>query len=131
MKRLAFYSEHNYSGGDRPEVPLILHGPRGDSPPLYALLDTGAAASIFQVSLAGLLGIQDVTKGQPGKLELPDGSLPDRWIFPADATILGHRISFEISFCPTWSPTMQNVLGMNAIGQIIFAIEHANTNVYA
>lgn len=105
--------------------------PSGDSPPLYALLDTGAAASIFATSVAGLLGIRDVTTGQAGKLELPDGSMPDRWIFPAEATILGHRISFDISFCPTFAPAMQNVLGMNAIGQIIFAVEHANTNVYA
>jgi hypothetical protein len=130
LKRLTFYSEHNY-GAPRPEVPLVVHGPSGDSPPLYALLDTGARPSVFQVSVASLLGIRDVTAGQPSTLLLPDGSEPDSWVFPAEATILGHRIRFDISFCPAFAPTMQNVLGMNAIGQIIFAIEHANTSVYA
>jgi hypothetical protein len=131
LKRLTFYSEHIYSK-PRPEVPLTLHAPGGDCPVLFAVLDTGAVPSVFQVSVAGLLGIDDVTTGRLSPLELPDGSHPDAWVFPAEATILGHRIHFDMTFCPSFAPTMPNVLGMRDVfDKIVFGFEHANRTVYA
>ena len=131
LKRLTFYSEHNYAT-PRPEIPLTLHAPGGDSPVVFALLDTGAVTSVFQVSVAGLLGIANVHMGRLAPLRLPDGSEPDAWAFPAEATILGHRIHFEITFCPSFAPTMQNVLGVRDVfDKIIFGFEHPNRMVYA
>lgn len=131
MKALNFDSEHRYSG-PRPIVPLTLHTPDGGNPTLFPLLDTGAWTSVFQMSVADLLGIDDVTTGVETPLQLPNGEKLMGYSFPVSVTVLGHTIDIRLTFCPEFSPTMTNVLGMrDFFEQIIFAFEHSRLMVYA
>lgn len=131
MKALNFDSEHCY-GGDKPTVPLTLHTPDGGNPTLFPLLDTGAWTSVFQMSVADLLGIDDVTEGEETPLHLPNGVELMGYSFPANVTVLGHTVDIRLTFCPEFSPTMTNVLGMrDFFEQIIFAFEHSGRIVYA
>ncbi len=130
MKRLTFHSEHVYPT-PRPQVPVTLHAPAGDRV-VFALLDTGSMTSVFHMSVAGMLNIDDVRKGRKTSLWLPNNLALPAWAFPVEATILGHRIGFEIAFCPSFAAKMTNVIGMRGVfDQIVFGLEHAQRTVYA
>ena len=131
MKTLTFHSEQVYNG-NRPVVPLTLHTPDNGNPTLFPLLDTGAWTSVFQMSVADLLGIDDVTEGEDTPIKLPSGDEVMAYAFPVEVTILGHTVTIRIAFCPDFDPQMINVLGMrDFFEQIIFAFEHSRRTVYA
>ncbi len=85
-----------------PVFPVVLAGPTGQSPPLMALVDSGADSSLFPVQIAPLIGI-DVTRCEQAT-GMTAGGAANRYIWEdgVQATILGRDVRLRGAFgaCP-------------------------------
>jgi hypothetical protein len=90
------------SGPLMPVLPVTLLGPGGESPPLMALVDSGADSSLFPVQIAPLIGI-DVTRCEQAR-GMTAGGAANRYIWEdgVRATILGRDVRLRGAFgaCP-------------------------------
>jgi hypothetical protein len=85
-----------------PVLPVVLVGPAGESPPLMALVDSGADSSLFPIQIAPLIGI-DVTRCEQAT-GMTAGGPSSRYIWDdgLQAIILGREVRLRGVFgaCP-------------------------------
>lgn len=85
-----------------PVLPVKLVGPGGESPPLMALVDSGADSSLFPMQIAGLLGI-DLDRCEKA-IGMTAGGPSDRYLWNdgLKTTILGKTLRLRGAFgaCP-------------------------------
>jgi hypothetical protein len=85
-----------------PVLPVVLAGPEGESPPLMALVDSGADSSLFPIQIAPLVGV-DVTRCEKAT-GMTAGGPSSRYIWEEglQTTILGRELRLRGVFgaCP-------------------------------
>ena len=83
-----------------PVLPVTLLGPGGESPPLMALVDSGADSSLFPVQIAPPIGI-DVTRCEQAK-GMTAGGAANRyiWEYGVRATVLGRDVQLRLRSAP-------------------------------
>jgi len=83
-----------------PVFPVTLTGPRGESPPLMALVDSGADSSLFPMQVAGLIGVD--LAGCTQAVGMTAGGPSTRYIWDEglQTTILGKTVWLRGVFGP-------------------------------
>jgi predicted aspartyl protease len=128
MIALSFDKELSYGDTHVVSVPI-----RVENLPylIDAILDTGAAVSMFNPALLPDLGITDVTRGTEIYLTAADGQQGKAYLHSLQIEILGRRLSIDAAFCPDWQQGKKNLLGMRSFfEQILIAFEHQKRKFY-
>ncbi len=85
-----------------PVFPIVVVGPAGESPPLMALVNSGADSSLFPLQIAPLIGI-DVTRCEQAT-GMTAGGAANRYIWEdgVGATVLERKVRLRGAFgvCP-------------------------------
>jgi predicted aspartyl protease len=125
MRTLGFPLEHSYVGENAwinvrltsIKTPTIVR----------ALIDTGAAFSVLNRSLIGVLGI-NVRRGRSVDLVLADKSLLRAYLHAVQCEILGEPLTIDVAFAP--AADTANVLGMSGLfDQMHVAFLHSERKV--
>lgn len=128
---LSFEREHRYNtGSDLVWVSIRVHV---NARPFAvgALLDTGSWITVFDHALAPLLGISDVTTGQPGSFTAANGQEDEGYIHPLELEFVGRRFTVPVGFIPAWPTGRPNILGMRGFfEQLQIAFVHGNRRFY-
>lgn len=131
---LSFTDRLLYSPGEHSVWTAVqITPPAGAQFEIEALLDTGASISHFDKSLLPQLGIADVTVGSPTLVRsVSQKGKPDTgYIHDIEVTILGHKLTLPVVFCPAWPEGATSVLGMEGFfDHWRFAFDHENRRVY-
>ncbi len=125
--QVVFYDlEHDYDSDGNHDIPVevILNG-QGNTPVVIdAIIDTGASISLFDKSVAQLLGI-DIPTGKPLKVRTASNDEYDAYIHPVDLEFLGLALNIPIAFCPAWDD-VTNLLGMEGFAEALqLGLKHA------
>ena len=100
-------------------------------PSVPAVLDTGAWTSVFNMTVADLLGIDDVTTGEPVDLTLADGRDLIGYSHWVDIRVLDKWMNVRLAFSPD-IPNAPNLLGMRDVfDQMVIAFKHRTHMIYA
>jgi hypothetical protein len=96
-----------------------------------AVLDTGAAVSVFDRALLPDLGISDVRSGTEIDLRPADNECRKGYLHPLRIEVLGHTLLIPVAFCPDWPEGTRNLLGMRGFfEQTLMAFEHQNRKIH-
>lgn len=128
--QLSFQGVYHYAQfAPRIRIPLEIVG-QNIPYRIEAVLDTGAFISIFNCSILGSIGINDVTTGRAMPFESAEGRTAQGFIHDVQIAIWGTQLTIPVGFVPTW-PDVSHLLGMEGfLEQVLIAIEHGRRNYY-
>lgn len=131
MKTIRFDVEESYGPNARPTVMVRLRTPEAE-PSVPAIMDTGAWTSVFSMTVADLLGIDDVESGEPTPLTLADGKSAEGFAHWVEIRVLEKWMRVRLTFCPAFPSNTPNLLGMRDVfEQFVVAFEHETRMIYA
>jgi hypothetical protein len=128
MTILSFDHEYEYGTGHVAAVPI-----RVENLPylVEAILDTGAAVSLFDRALLPDLGITDVTKGTEITLRAANDQTAKGYLHTLQIEIFSRRLLIPAAFSPFWPEGTKNLLGMRGFfEQALVAFEHQRRTIH-
>ena len=128
MTTLTFDNELEY--GDRHKISVPV---RVENLPylIDAVIDTGAAVSLFDRALLPDLGISDLTSGTEVALRAANKGSGVGYLHPLQIEILGRPLAIPVAFSADWPEGIQNLLGMRGFfEQMLVAFEHRERRIH-
>lgn len=86
------------SGPLMPVLPVTIVGPSGESPPVLALVDSGADSSLFPMQIAGLMGVDLADCEQAVSMTAGGPSTRYVWKEGLQTTVLGKTVRLRGAF---------------------------------
>jgi hypothetical protein len=128
MSALSFEHEWTYGDTHTISVPIRIENL---SYLVDAILDTGAAVSIFDRALLPDLGISDISSGTEIPLRVANNVRGIGYLHSLRIEILGHLLTIPVAFSPDWPEGTRNLLGMRGFfEQALIAFEHQTRKLH-
>ena len=110
-----FFDEHRYAPADHGvKLTVTLFAKGGPQFDVQALLDSGAAISVFDRAYASAIGIDDIPSGRPVPVQAANEEHQTATGYVHDIVIevLGRTLLIPAVFVPDWPEGTPNLLGM-------------------
>ena len=116
-----------YRSGEPPKIPIAILSPSGRRRTVDVIVDSGADGTLLDIEVAEALDL-DLRQGQRVAIGGVGGSADEARVIALDVEVLGRAdltIRIDIAFAPDVADTFGNLLGLNALRHLDFALQHS------